>query len=189
MRSVRIMGIIDKKYVAHPRLVGIIGAKYGEKINFMTAAWHTYVSINPLLYGVAIGSKTYTHELIEQSEEFTISFLSVDHILQIHSLGKLTGRIYNKIDLVNLKLKTGKKVATPHLEDAYGVLDCKITKKVKTGDHSFFIGKIVDCHGDESVFDKEGIIYTDKAQPTMYLGKNNYITTDKNSEKHFALDE
>ncbi len=183
------MGIIQKKYVAHPRLVGIIGAKHGEKINFMTAAWHTYVSIKPPLYGVAIGNNTYTHELIENSGEFTISFLSVDHILKIHSLGKLTGRIYNKIDLVNLKLSTGDKVSTPHITEAYGVLDCRISQNIPTGDHTFFIGEILGCHGDEKVFDKDGIIYTDKARPTMYLGKNNYITTDQNSEKHFALDE
>lgn len=187
--SICIMGIIKKSYVAHPKLICIIGVKSGEKINFMTAAWHTYVSHSPALYGVAIGNGRYTYELLKKSGQFTVSFLSIDHILKIHSLGKLTGRVYNKIDLIDLDIKTGNQIDSPYLPEAYAVLECSLRQSLETGDHTFFVGEIVDYHGDESVFDKNGVIYTDKARPTMYLGKNNYITTDQESEKHFSMDE
>jgi flavin reductase (DIM6/NTAB) family NADH-FMN oxidoreductase RutF len=183
------MGIIKKSYVAHPKLICLIGVKSGEKENFMTAAWHTYVSHSPALYGVSIGNSRFTRELLEQAREFTVSFLGIDHILKIHSMGKLTGRVYDKIDLVGLNIKRGKTIESPYLSDAYAVLECQVYKSMETGDHTFFVGEIVDCHGDETVFDDDGIIYTQKARPTMYLGKNNYITTDQDSEKHFAMDE
>ncbi len=183
------MGILNKNYVAHPRLVCVVGAKSGDKMNFMTVAWHTYVSHEPALYGVAIRSSRYTHDLIKESKEYTVSFLSIKHIMKIHSLGKLTGRIYNKIDLVNLNIQFGNKIETPYITDAYAVLECKLENLVITGDHTFFVGNIVFCHGDEDVFDKNGVIYPNKAKPIMYLGKNNYITTDQDTEKHFSMDE
>jgi flavin reductase (DIM6/NTAB) family NADH-FMN oxidoreductase RutF len=184
-----IMGIINKAYVAHPRLICTIGAKHGEKINFMTAAWHTYLSHSPALYGVAIGNGRYTYDLIKNSGSYTVSFLSIEHIMKIHSLGKLTGKIYNKVDLINLAVETGVKVDAPYLTEAYAVLECKLVNTVMTGDHTLFVGDILHCHGDEEVFDKNGVIYTQKAKPTMYIGKNNYITTDQDSEKHFSMDE
>ncbi len=183
------MGQLKKKYIAHPRLVSIIGAAVDEKINFMTAAWHTYLSHEPTLYGVSVGNNRYTLELIQKSREFTVSFLSIDHILKIHSLGKLTGHIYNKIDLINLNTISGSDIKTPYLNDAYAAMECTLKQAIPTGDHTFLVGEIVNIHGDDQVFDKEGVIYTDKAQPIMYLGKNNYITTDQDSEKHFSMDE
>jgi flavin reductase (DIM6/NTAB) family NADH-FMN oxidoreductase RutF len=183
------MGIINKAYAAHPRLVCIVGTKSGEKTNFMTAAWHTYLSHSPAMYGVAVGNNRFTNDLIREAREFTVSFLSIEHILKVHSLGKLTGRIYNKIDLVDLNVEPGNQVTVPYLPEAYAVLECKLVNQVPTGDHTLFVGEIVDCHGNDEVFDKDGVIYTDKARPVMYLGKNNYITTDQDSEKHFAMDE
>ncbi|MCF7886773.1 MAG: flavin reductase family protein [Candidatus Marinimicrobia bacterium] len=60
----------DINHQGYPKIVTIVGAKYKDKTNFMTAAWSTYLSHNPLLFGVSIASQRFTHDLIENSKEF-----------------------------------------------------------------------------------------------------------------------
>jgi flavin reductase (DIM6/NTAB) family NADH-FMN oxidoreductase RutF len=44
----------------------------------MIVAWHTKLSNEPPLIGVAISKKKYTHELIKSSGEFVVAFPGKD---------------------------------------------------------------------------------------------------------------
>ena len=183
------MGTIYKNYIAHPRLICLIGKKNDDEVNFMIAAWHTYLSHTFTLYGATIGNTRHTYEPKIKSQEYSVSFLLIEYILKIHSMGKLTGIIYDKLGLVNSKISSCKKNTALYLSEAYGVMECKVVNFIKTGGHTMFVSEIVHFHGDHEVYDDNGVIYTNKAMPIMYIGKNNYITTEVDSEKHFAMDE
>ena len=55
--------------------VYVVTTRVGEKINGMTAAWVSQVSLKPLLVMVSIAPPRYTHTLIKESGIFAINVL------------------------------------------------------------------------------------------------------------------
>jgi flavin reductase (DIM6/NTAB) family NADH-FMN oxidoreductase RutF len=178
-----IMESDNKLYHAYPKIATVVGVKCSEKTNYMTAAWHTYLSHTPPIYAVSISPKRYTHNLILKAKEFNCNFLPFDMINTIHKTGRISGTDYDKIKLLNLKTKPGKFINTPMLSEAYAVIECKLEKTVTTGDHTLFIGKIVHVEENEEAYKKSGLLNIEKILPTLYLGSDTYITIDKSSIK------
>ena len=56
--------------------VYVVTTRVGDKINGMTAAWVSQVSLKPLLVMVSIAPPRYTHTLIQESGVFAINVLA-----------------------------------------------------------------------------------------------------------------
>ena len=67
---------IVSKAVSHG--VYIITVRTKERINGMTAAWVSQVSMNPLLLMVSIAPLRFSHNLIKESGYFAINVLDED---------------------------------------------------------------------------------------------------------------
>lgn len=135
-----------KEESAHKKLlngVHIICAKFGEKMNGMTAAWVTRVSFDPVLIAVAIAPERYTYELIDKSGYFTINILKEGQEELAKHFGLLSGRELDKMKDIHYAL-TGSGV--PILIDAPAWIECKVVNKVKAGDHFIFIGEVINEH-------------------------------------------
>jgi flavin reductase (DIM6/NTAB) family NADH-FMN oxidoreductase RutF len=105
-------------------------------INGMVASWVTQISYDPPLVMVAVHPNRYSHQLIQQSGTFALHLLSKDQ----------------KDFLSRFK--------------CLGYLECSVRESYAPGNHSLFIGEIVEAklfsHDDPlSTLDYEG----------MYLGK------------------
>ena len=172
----------DISHQGYPKIVTIVGAKYKDETNYMTAAWSTYLSHKPLLFGVSIAPQRYTHDLIQNSGEFNCNFLSYGHADLIHTIGRKSGANVNKIEALDLSISEGSSITTPYLSKSYAVIECKLQKSVEVGDHSFFVGEIVNAFGDENAFLENGIIDISSVQPALYLGSNTYSTTGKDKK-------
>lgn len=175
------MASLNKQYNAYPKLVSVVGTKSKDKINYMAAAWHCYLSHTPPLYGVSIAPKRFTHNMIVESGEFNCNFLPIERIKLIHGTGRISGVDYDKIKKLNLKTKSGVSIETPYLSDAYTVLECKLKQTLTIGDHTFFIGQITHAIGKDIAFLKNGLLNTQKIYPTLYLGSDTYITIDQST--------
>lgn len=72
-------------YVIYPRHVILIisQAKEDSKPNVMTAAWSSYVSMNPPVFSICITGNRYTYELIKKSREFSISVPNMDLLKEV----------------------------------------------------------------------------------------------------------
>lgn len=173
----------DKLYHAYPKVATVVGVKYGEKINYMTAAWHTYLSHTPPIYSVSISPKRHTHNMVVKAKEFNCNFLPFDMLDTIHKTGRISGADYDKTEVLNLKTKSGKTINTPMLSDAYAVIECKLAQTVDTGDHTLFVGKITHVEENKEAFKENGLLNIDKISPTLYLGSDTYITINKTSIK------
>lgn len=170
----------DISHQGYPKIVTVVGAKFDNKINYMTVAWSTYLSHSPLLFGVSIAPQRFTHDLIKNSSQFNCNFLAHDQVELVHTLGRKSGHRYNKIKDLNLKISEGKSIDTPYLSDSYAVIECQLYKSVKAGDHTFFMGEIKDAFGDADLFKKNGTLNIKEIEPLLYLGSNTYTTTGKN---------
>ena len=114
-------------HLLHPKpAVLVISIDSSGRVNGMIAAWTTPLSHSPPLIGVSISPKRYTYELIKESQEFTLNVLSVNYVKQIHFLGTVSGRSRDKLKESGLTLSESKRVKSPHVEEALGVLECRV---------------------------------------------------------------
>ncbi len=138
--------------------VYIIGSKYGGKVNAMTAVWVTRLAFKPQLLGVAIGKSRFSHHMIERSGLFSVSVLGPDQIALSRHFGFKSGRDTDKFaDISYLTKVTG----APILKTALAYFDCKVVSAAEAGDHTFFIGEVLEgaiCHeGVPAIYKKEEI--------------------------------
>ncbi len=127
---------------AIPTGVYIITVRSGERINGMTAAWVTQVSFKPKLVVVSIAPARYTHSLIQEAGFFCINTLSKDHVELAKRFGFVSGRKEDKFKGINY---TNALKGSPILEGASAYVECEVVSSVDAGDHTLFIGQVVDA--------------------------------------------
>jgi len=154
-----------------------------KNTNVITVAWHTTISKKPPLYGVSIAPGRYSHGLIEESKEFVINFASYDIGDKIHFCGAHTGRNTDKIKETGFTLLDCNKINTKYIKECFAHLECKLYDKINLGDHTFFVGEIVNTIIDEEAFLND-ILDTKKVKPCYYLG-DSYYTTVSGEKKGF----
>ena len=159
----------------HPKLVAIIVAVDTRgRPNGMTAAWITPISINPPMICVAISPTRYTYELIRTSKEFTVNVLDSQQVKTSHYFGTVSGRYEDKFAQSGVRLAQSTSVRAPHLVDALAVLECKLEKEFKLGDHALVIGRIANAYAREGVFTQT--YNPEKAKVLLHLGGDDYVT-------------
>lgn len=121
--------------------VYIITTSLNGIINGQTASWVSRISQEPFLIAVALYEKNYTHDLLLNSNVFAFNILKVGQQEIARHFGKQSGRKIDKFAAVKFhKGKTG----APILDDCLAYLDCRVIFSRKFGDHTLFIGEIVD---------------------------------------------
>lgn len=167
-----------KYYYHYPFPVAIVGVKAGEKVNFMSAAWHTQLSFDPPLYGVLISPKRYTNELLKQSNAFSVNFLKFEDYKTAGFVGRTSGRELDKVKTFGLKYFDGKVVTVPVLENAIACYECKIVDSRTYGDHILYVGEILGIHYDKSYYEN-GL----SKSLLLYHGNDRYTFANSESVK------
>jgi flavin reductase (DIM6/NTAB) family NADH-FMN oxidoreductase RutF len=122
--------------------VYVVTTRVGEKINGMTAAWVSQVSLKPLLVMVSIAPPRYTHTLIQESGVFAINVLASDQVELAKRFGYKSGRKVDKC--AGLDWVTAASGA-PVLPQAHAYLDLKLVHTFTAGDHTLFVGEVVEA--------------------------------------------
>jgi len=121
--------------------VAVITTKFDNKINGMTAAWVAQASFNPTLIMVSIAPQRYTHQLIQKSKIFAVNMLA-DYQVDIGKhFGFTTGKKTDKFLEIGFE---SKKTGSPILKESFGYLDCKLLSAITAGDHTIFVGEVVE---------------------------------------------
>ena len=150
----------------------IISGKYGETINVMAADWVTILSAKPFLVGVAVSPKRYTHRLIREYGEFVVSVPSVEMVKDVWIVGTESGP--EKLKKVSFTLAPGKRVGTPIIREALANLECRVIDSRDYGDHTWFVGEVVDYSYREEAF--ENMEPKPEAGFLAHLAWNKFIT-------------
>jgi flavin reductase (DIM6/NTAB) family NADH-FMN oxidoreductase RutF len=122
--------------------VYVVTTRVGEKINGMTAAWVSQVSLKPPLVMVSIAPSRYTHTLIQESGIFAINVLTSDQVELAKRFGYKSGRKIDKF--AGLECLTAGSGA-PVLPQAYAYLDLKLVHTFVAGDHTLFVGEVLEA--------------------------------------------
>ncbi|MDX1418966.1 MAG: flavin reductase family protein [Rubricoccaceae bacterium] len=100
------------------------------------------VSLAPPLISFNVTRKTRAHDALTQSERFAVHFLAAEHAeLASHfALPHLTGE--EQFAPFAHRRSTGGH--PPILDDMLGVLICRSESRFAVGDHSIFVGSVVE---------------------------------------------
>ncbi len=150
-----------------------------EKPNVMTADWVVPLSFSPPLLGVAVGHTRYTHRLIKESGEFVIAVPTLELLKDVWIAGTVSGKEGNKFERLGLTLTNSKKVKVPSIKECQANIECKVVKEVEVGDHTLFVGEIVNVtHGDAFMHGRADLNY--KFILHVSFGRN--FTTNSNEK-------
>jgi flavin reductase (DIM6/NTAB) family NADH-FMN oxidoreductase RutF len=122
--------------------VYVVTTRLGDQVNGMTAAWVSQVSLNPLLVMVSIAPSRYSHTLIKESGIFAINVLTREQVDLAKRFGYKSGRKIDKF--AGLDYLTASSGA-PVLPQAYAFLDLKLAHTFTAGDHSLFVGEVLEA--------------------------------------------
>jgi len=118
-----------------------------KRPNIIGLGWWTFTSIEPRLVAISVGKQRYSHECIEYCKEFVLCFPSKDQAEDSWLCGKKSGRDIDKFKVTKFKKIPSEIVKPPLIDGVTVAYECKVVKKIDTGDHTLYIGEIVSVHG------------------------------------------
>lgn len=115
----------------------------------MTASAVASLSLDPVLLLVCINTRLKTHYALERAGRFAVNVLEEKHE---HLARRFASPIEDKFAGVPLL----PRYDVPVLEDAMAYFVCNVHERFPGGDHSIFIGEVVDCAHDPA---KRPLVY------------------------------
>lgn len=104
--------------------------KHADKTNTMTIGWGTigYIWKMPILM-VMVRHSRFTHQLIESSNEFTVSIPAPNMNSALGLCGTKSGRDLDKIAAAGLTLQDGRQVSVPVIGNCSQHYECRVVYK------------------------------------------------------------
>lgn len=118
----------------------------------LTVNSFTSVSLNPMLVLVCIDLTAESHPVITESGAFAINVLRREHEEVSRAFATKDPGKHDAI--INLRVRLGV-TGCPILEDALAYIEARVVQEIHAGDHTIFIGEVVDCaryEGDPILF-------------------------------------
>lgn len=128
----------------------IVGSRDGERRNGMTLNWATQVAFEPKLMGIGVEKTAFTHELIEGGGVFSLCTVAREDRAIVRKFTKPVEVDLEAMTLNGFAFHDGQSGA-PILDQAPAYIDCRVAQAVDLGNHTFFIGEVVDAgfQGDD----------------------------------------
>jgi flavin reductase (DIM6/NTAB) family NADH-FMN oxidoreductase RutF len=176
------VNVISAYRLLHPMHTAIISCiGNNSKPNMTTIAWAMPTSINPPLIAISVAPGRHSHKLIEESGEFIVNIPTLEILQAVYACGSLTGRSFDKFKKTNLTQMPGKKVKAPAIRECVAHLECEVDGQLTTGDHTIFVGKILEAYADMGVFTETYDLK--KARLLYHAGGNNFLLLDPKNYK------
>ena len=158
----------------HTVLVSCVGKR--GKPNIITLAWAMPTSISPPLVAVSIAPRRHSHGLIEESKEFVVNVPTMRILDAAMFCGRRSGKEYDKFKETGLTAQPARKVKAPIIKECVAHLECTLHNQFTTGDHTVFVGEIVEAYADKRAY-VDGYDLK-KAKMVFHLGGSEFATLD-----------
>ncbi len=127
-----------------PSGIYLLGSASGGRRNLMTHSLAMQVSVQPKLVAVAVRRDALTHTLVDEGGAFSLCFLRREDRALARAFTKPAQEGPGPGMLGGAEVRTGTTGA-PLLCRAAAWLECEVRQRVAGGDHTLFIGEVVDC--------------------------------------------
>jgi flavin reductase (DIM6/NTAB) family NADH-FMN oxidoreductase RutF len=110
----------------------LVGAKKDGTCNVMAIGWG-FVGVfwGMPVFLVAVRHSRFTHEFIEDSDEFTVNVPGEGLDKAVGHCGEVSGREHDKFKECELSLIRGKKVNVPVIKECKVHYECKVVHKLE----------------------------------------------------------
>lgn len=112
----------------------------GQHINGMIASWVTQVSYDPPLLLVAVHPNRLTHQMLRENGVFVLHVLSSE---QKQLMSRFKGP-EPRAKFEGIQWEKGL-TGCPILKDCVAFMECKVKETYEPGNHTLFIGEIVNA--------------------------------------------
>lgn len=140
----------------------VLTVRAGAHQHGMSSSWATQVSGAPVLIMAAVDQQHVTHQMVMQSQAFGLNIVGAQSKhLEDYFYSASARRPDN---LAPFALEYGR-TGTPLLRDALAALDCRLVSTHAAGDHTLFVGEVVEAwvHSADRPL-------TSQELPYVYLG-------------------
>lgn len=147
------------KHSLQPRPNIIVSCRNKEgKNNALAVAYASNCSFDPPMIMVGIVPSRYSYNMIKESGCFVVNIVSKDLKETYSYLGTNSGRDFDKIEELGLKVDESIEINAPILSDFPVNIECEVVESIVTGSHEMFIGLVKKVHADEEIVDENGNI-------------------------------
>ena len=147
----------------------LVGCRDEEgRDNLMTAAWAGTICSDPVMVSVSIRKERFSHAIIENTGEFTISLTTTGLARAADYCGVRSGRDVDKFREMKLTRLESAKIRAPGVAASPVVLECRVRDIVRLGSHDMFIAEVVNVSVDDRFLDEKGRLELEKADLIAY---------------------
>ena len=147
----------------------LVGCRDEEgRDNLMTAAWAGTICSDPVMVSVSIRKERFSHDIIENTGEFTISLTTTGLARATDFCGVRSGRDIDKFKEMKLTKLESAVIGAPGVAESPVVMECRVEQIVRLGSHDMFIAKVVNVSVDERFLDGKGRLELEKADLIAY---------------------
>lgn len=158
----------------------LIGCRDKEgRDNLMTAAWAGTICSDPVMVSVSIRGERYSHHIIENTGEFTISLTNRQLARATDFCGVRSGRNTDKFAEMKLTPLESTMISAPGVAQSPVVLECKVKEILRLGSHDMFIAEVVNVSVEEQYLDDKGRLELEKADLIAYSHGEYFALGDK----------
>ena len=122
----------------------LVGSRAGDRRNAMTTSWVTQVAFAPKLVGIGIEKPALTHELIAEGGAFSVNTVSREDRAIVRKFTKPV-EVDPATGALNGFAFHDGTTGVPVLDQAPAYIECEVRQAVDLGQHTFFIGEVVDA--------------------------------------------
>jgi flavin reductase (DIM6/NTAB) family NADH-FMN oxidoreductase RutF len=120
----------------------VLTAASGDRVAAATVNWVTQASFEPPLVAVGVKADSQAHALIKESKSFALNVLGKGQQAVAFTFFKPAERQGHAISGQPFRAGT---TGAPILTDLPAYVECTLEATVEKGDHSVFVGKVVDA--------------------------------------------
>ncbi len=121
----------------------VVGSAHNGQYNCMTLNWATQVSFDPKLVAISVEESALTHELIEGHRSFALNIIDREDRAIVRKFVKPVEVDFEESTVNGFGFALGK-TGVPVLDIALAYIDCQVVNTVPCGNHTLFIGEVVD---------------------------------------------
>lgn len=137
----------------NPGPLVLVSSLFNKRAGLTPIAWHMPVSDDPPIIALEIWEGHFIYKAILQTGDFTVNIPSSGMAATIRLLGSVSGRKADKFKKYGLAKEPGKKVKSPRLKSAIGVIECKLRREDSIlRKYNIILGDIVYAEAEEKIF-------------------------------------
>jgi len=122
--------------------VTVITTRLGEDLHGMTANAVTSLSLNPTLVLVCVDKTADTHDILSKAGVFAVNILNKD---QAAISDRFAKKEFDGAHGLDKLPHTFAATGAPIIDGALAYLDCRTVTEHHGGDHTIFIGEVVEA--------------------------------------------